>query len=239
MQRKLLSDKHISFQNLRVVCETTEDLNNSTQEPAVLLHQSCATPYQSQNSRHVAKRKPKAKTCSSCGGHHPREECKFRHATCYKCQKKGHIQKVCKSQTLLLSSTAKREPNESLLLMSWTSPNSSSPSFEKQPCDPEDIHIARVLRGKNMALTEEHGTEKKFQKLNGELRIGTHPNEKCMTALTELKSPNRVTEFNTNICAIHAKYSEISCTEARKQPREGNAQETARDEAIRRIRRPS
>ncbi len=30
---------------------------------------------------------------------------------------------------------------------------------------------------KNMALTEEHGMEKNFQKLNGELRIGTRPNE--------------------------------------------------------------
>ncbi len=56
-----------------------------------------------------------------------------------------------------------------------------------------------------MALTEEHGIEKYFQNVNDELRIGTHPNEKCMTALKELKSPNSVTEFNANICAIHAK----------------------------------
>ncbi len=34
LQRRLLSDKDISFQNLRVFCETTEDLNNSTQKPA-------------------------------------------------------------------------------------------------------------------------------------------------------------------------------------------------------------
>ncbi len=54
-----------------------------------------------------------------------------------------------------------------------------------------------------MALTEEHGMENNFQKLIGEFRIGIRPNEKCMTALTELKSPNSVTEFNTNICAIH------------------------------------
>ncbi len=102
LQRRLLSEKDTSFQNLRAVCETTEDLNNSTQEPAVLLHQSWATPYQSQISRHVPKRKPKTKTCSSCGGLHPEEENKSQHATCYKCQKKGHIQKVCKSQKLPL-----------------------------------------------------------------------------------------------------------------------------------------
>ncbi len=83
-----------------------------------------------------------------------------------------------------------------------------------------------------MALTVEHGMEKYFQNVNDELSIGTHPNEKCMTALTELKSPSSVVEFNANICAIHAKYSEISCTEARQQHLEGNVQETARGEAI-------
>ncbi len=83
-----------------------------------------------------------------------------------------------------------------------------------------------------MALTEEHGMEKNFQKLNGKLRIGTRPNEKCLTVLTELKSPSSVTEGNANICAIQAKYSEISCPEARQQPLEGNAQETVRGEAI-------
>ncbi len=44
-----------------------------------------------------------------------------------------------------------------------------------------------------MALTEEHGMEKYFQNVDDELRIGTHPNEKCMTALTELKLQNSVT----------------------------------------------
>ncbi len=106
--------------------------------------------------------------------------------------------------------------------MSFTSPFSSKSSFDKQLCDPEDIPIPRLLCGKNMVLTEEYGMEKNFQKLNGELRIGFRPNEKCLTVLTELKSPNSVTERNANICVIHAKYSEISCTEARQQPLEGN-----------------
>ncbi len=46
LQRKLLSEKDTSFQRLRVVCETAEYLKNSTQETAVLLHQSCARPHQ-------------------------------------------------------------------------------------------------------------------------------------------------------------------------------------------------
>ncbi len=46
LRRKLLSEKDTSFHSLRVVCETAEDLKKSTQEPAVLFHQSCARPYQ-------------------------------------------------------------------------------------------------------------------------------------------------------------------------------------------------
>ncbi len=120
------------------------------------------------------------------------------------------------------------EPDESLLLMAFTRPSSSKSSFDKQLCD---IPISRVLC-KNMALSEEHGMEKNFQKLKGESRIGTPPNEKCMTALTELKSPNIFTECNANICANHAKHSDISCPEAWQQPLEGNGQATARGEAI-------
>ncbi len=72
--------------------------------------------------------------------------------------------------------------------------------------------MSRVLGGKNKAHTEEPIIEKNFQKMNGEFRIGTRPNQKCMAVLTELKSPNSVTERNANICAIDAKYSECSCT---------------------------
>ncbi len=71
LQRKFLSQKDASFQNLRVVCAANEDLKTSTQEPSVLLRQSCARPHQSQNRLRVAKRKQKAKTCSSCEGLHP------------------------------------------------------------------------------------------------------------------------------------------------------------------------
>ncbi len=49
LQRKLLSEKDTSFQSLRVVCETNKDLNNSTQEATVLLHQSCSKPHQTQH----------------------------------------------------------------------------------------------------------------------------------------------------------------------------------------------
>lgn len=36
--------------------------------------------------------------CNSCGGLHDRRTCKFVNAICFKCQRKGHIAKVCRSK---------------------------------------------------------------------------------------------------------------------------------------------
>ncbi len=49
------------------------------------------------------------------------------------------------------------------------------------------IRISRLLCGKNMALTEEQGMEKNFQKLNGELRFGTRPSEKCLIVYVNVR----------------------------------------------------
>ncbi len=56
------------------------------------------------------------------------------------------------------------EPDESLILMSSTSPTSSNPSFDKQSYDRGDLPISRALCGKNKALSEELMIEKNFQK---------------------------------------------------------------------------
>lgn len=42
----------------------------------------------------------KFKSCSGCFSTHKRENCKFRHATCNKCGKKGHISPVCMSANI-------------------------------------------------------------------------------------------------------------------------------------------
>ena len=33
--------------------------------------------------------------CYRCGGNHDPSSCKFKDEVCYKCQKKGHMAKVC------------------------------------------------------------------------------------------------------------------------------------------------
>ncbi len=123
--------------NLRVVCETTNDLKNSTQEPTVLLHQSCIKLHQCQDRQHVLRKTPKPKACGSCGGHHPRQECKFRQATCYKCQKKGRIRKICRRQTLMLASREEMESSDSLTLMASWSALDWNPQFDKSSYDPK------------------------------------------------------------------------------------------------------
>ncbi len=96
----------------------------------------------------------------------------------------------------MLSSTAEREPDESLALMSFKSPTRSNISIDKPLCNPGNLPISRALRGNNKALIEKLGMEKSFQKVNGEFRIGIRPNEKCTTYWPELKSPYSVTERN-------------------------------------------
>ncbi len=113
----------------------------------------------------------------------------------------------------MLSSTAKREPNESLLLMSLKSPSNSNPSLDKQSCD-------HGLCGKAKVLTEGPIIEKNFQTVNCEFRIGTRPNKARLKVLTENKLPNSISERNANICAINAKYSECACTASKQQPLE-------------------
>lgn len=43
--------------------------------------------------------KPLNVKCNGCGGAHTRAKCTFRDAECHKCLKKGHIAKVCRSET--------------------------------------------------------------------------------------------------------------------------------------------
>ncbi len=47
--------------------------------------------------------------CYSCGGYHLRSQCKFRNAKCYRCNKTGHISKVCRSVTAIVQTLQETE----------------------------------------------------------------------------------------------------------------------------------
>ncbi len=118
------------------------------------------------------------------------------------CQKRGYIRKVSRSQTVLLSSIAERGPNESIILMTR-----SYPSPDKPSCSSENFPISSVLCGNNKELSKMPCTPgSNFQKVNGEIRIGAHSHEKCMTVSVEQKSPNSFTERNANIRVTDRKH---------------------------------
>ncbi|XP_062539247.1 uncharacterized protein K02A2.6-like [Armigeres subalbatus] len=48
--------------------------------------------------------------CNGCGGNHQRNQCRFRDARCNKCDKKGHIAKVCRSA----KSTFRKYPTDQI-----------------------------------------------------------------------------------------------------------------------------
>ncbi len=114
---KVYFQKDISFQNLRVVCDRTDDLNGSTQS---YFTSPVPNPTNPRTGLHVSKRTPKPKTYSSSGGYHPSWNANF-------------VMIVCGSQTLVLASTAERE-QKLLKLMSSSIPTRSFPSFDKPPC---------------------------------------------------------------------------------------------------------
>ncbi len=69
-----------------------------------------------------------------------------RQATCYQCQRKGHIKKIYRSQTLILASMAEKDPHESQTPMSIFFVF-FVPSFDKPPWHSEGLPGARVLYG--------------------------------------------------------------------------------------------
>ncbi len=57
----------------------------------------------------------------------PWQEFGFRQATCYKFQKRGHIKNVFRSQAFMSASTAEKEPDESLTLITRSCPSFNKP----------------------------------------------------------------------------------------------------------------
>ncbi len=116
------------FQRKLPLEKKAEDIIDFTKEIPILLHQPCTQP-PTPGQTTCIKKDHKTKPCSSCGGFHPQEECNFRQGTCYKCTRKGHIKRVCRTQTL-----AEKEFDKSLTMMSFASPTHFNPLLEKPSC---------------------------------------------------------------------------------------------------------
>lgn len=53
--------------------------------------------------------------CNSCGGQHLRNLCRFREAKCYKCDKTGHIAKVCRTKKSTLQDSSTNQVQSEML----------------------------------------------------------------------------------------------------------------------------
>ncbi|RUS83602.1 hypothetical protein EGW08_008656 [Elysia chlorotica] len=99
IQQRLLSERQLTFAKTLEIAQAMEAAAEGIQDLAISSPEKiCAVQYQ-----HAAKStSPSApnKSCYRCGGPHAHNSCKFKDSKCYKCQKIGHIAKLCRSNEM-------------------------------------------------------------------------------------------------------------------------------------------
>ena len=124
-QRVMLTDKNLTFASAVELASAREaaardgkSIANASSGASVnIVHSGSNKNYSGAKSKNFQKVKhkpgsnsnggkfnsnPKSKPdnpCSGCGGNHWKKDCSFKEAECWKCQKKGHIGKVCFSKS--------------------------------------------------------------------------------------------------------------------------------------------
>ena len=97
IQRRLLAERELTFEKAVEIATATEMANRNVQDLGG------KTPSSDNNVNKVeeAEAKPPkiqpTRECYRCGGNHDPSSCKFKNEVCYKCQKKGHMAKVCQT----------------------------------------------------------------------------------------------------------------------------------------------
>lgn len=77
--------------------QSNGSLDNTPRQTAELHFSNSKSSHHRQAKTTPKSRKHDSKTCGRCGGPHASQSCKFKDATCYKCNKTGHIAKACRS----------------------------------------------------------------------------------------------------------------------------------------------
>ena len=97
IQRRLLGERELTFKKAVEIATATEMASRN------VMDLGGKTPSSDNNVNKVEeeiappKFQPK-RECYRCGGNHDPSSCKYKNEVCYKCQKKGHMAKVCKGK---------------------------------------------------------------------------------------------------------------------------------------------
>ncbi|XP_053698985.1 uncharacterized protein LOC128745953 [Sabethes cyaneus] len=113
---EIISKKPATFKDAFEIAHTLETTRNTVKEvrtvqPTLTPESTNKLGYEQPKTRRAnwnsrfssqeynGREKPviSSSVCSGCGGQHTRSQCKFRNTTCFTCEKKGHIAKVCRS----------------------------------------------------------------------------------------------------------------------------------------------
>lgn len=109
IQRRLLAEPDLTFKkakDIAVGMETAEKNSHLLADQTKVTNNG--TVNQLRKGKHPTKTQ-ETKECFRCGGKHTASTCKFKDATCYKCSKKGHITRVCRSKVSKGNDTKPKE----------------------------------------------------------------------------------------------------------------------------------
>ncbi|XP_040355390.1 uncharacterized protein K02A2.6-like [Ixodes scapularis] len=102
-QRALFAEESLTFER---ACKIALDQEQAARQTALLhagskdasLNEIRANQKDNVNKRDVRKHKQSKKSCERCGRAHAASKCWYKNATCHKCGKLGHLQKVCSNE---------------------------------------------------------------------------------------------------------------------------------------------
>ncbi|XP_067017812.1 uncharacterized protein [Acropora muricata] len=115
-QRHLLAVRELTFVAARDRCIADELANKANKEhmgePVSEEANKIQDLTQANGRKNTGGRRSNSQRCEACGGKaHGLDVCKFKTATCHRCQRKGHIRPVCKAR--LPESSFQRRSNNS------------------------------------------------------------------------------------------------------------------------------
>ena len=97
IQRRLLGERELTFEKAVEIATATKMASRNVMDLGGKMPSSDNNVNKVEEEIAPPKFQPK-RECYCCGGNHDPSSCKYKNEVCYKCQKKGHMAKVCKGK---------------------------------------------------------------------------------------------------------------------------------------------